>query len=117
MGSDIKNLAPDVLEKAKFTGDLGAQVLSKAGDEGGIEGVGQVLDPLDIFGQAGEREVEEAGAEARTRIVNMLRSANRMRKQVLARINERELTASRAAAGRRIEDRRRAGRASTILTR
>lgn len=100
MGSDIAGVV---------TGDV------FTGDEGTSLTAGSVLDPLDLFGVRAGEDIEEEGAAARARVQDLMRSAESMRKNVLAQIKERDLEASRAAANMQRESLLRRGRSSTIL--
>jgi len=124
MGSDLQNITnpPEWADPGGTIGGItsGAESILTGNWLTGRDDpltLGSFLDPLDLFGQRGASDIADEGAAARERISSLMRTANTMRQDVLARIQERDLRASRRAAKARIETRRRTGRASTILSR
>jgi len=115
MGSDVTEFFESEEQGSVAGGSLDplAQLVS-AEKQGKID---SVLDPFDIFGFQKEGDIQAAGEASRLRIGEFMRSAEAMRQDVLTRIQDRDLQASKAAANARREARLRTGRASTILSR
>jgi hypothetical protein len=120
MGSDVTNFVEDITsgDSDPVTASLAFDpALQFAFGSEGEEGINKLFDPLDLFGQRQAGDIEEAGTAARARITSLMRAANTMRQDVLARIKERDLRASEAAAQARRQSLLRTGRASTVLSR
>ena len=115
MGSDITGFLESEEGGSVAGGSLDPLAqLASAEKQGKID---SVLDPLDIFGVQKSKGIEAAGVAARSRITGFMRAAEAMRQDVLTRMQDRDLQASKAAANARREARLRTGRASTILSR
>lgn len=105
MGSDVQDSA---------ISSVGAFGLSDDPEDTFITNIG---DPFGVFGVGAADDIQEEGERARARVRNLMRATEAMRQQVLTKIQERDLEASKAGALARRESRRATGRSSTILSR